>query len=140
MTEDEIKFLEVIYNRGSLAEKSYLNYMHASLGSGATDEAVTHEVENIFSRLSDSGFITGLPQPGLYGITPLGKEKFESLTEKTVTTFQTHFYYSAPRRRFHLGRRIWIALAVMATIFSIALSSIIGHWDELVETVRHLIS
>ncbi len=140
MTEDEIKFLEVIYNRGSLAEQSYLNYVHAKLGSESSDRQVTQEVETIFSRLEDSGLIQGAPQAGLYSITPLGKEKFESLNERTGPALHNQFFFTSRRRRFHLSRRVWIALAVMLVIFSIFLSSIIAHWDRLIEEVKHLIS
>ncbi len=139
MTEDEIRFLEVIYNRGSLAEKSYLNYMHASLGSGSTSENVTHEVETIFSRFSDSGLITGLNSPGLYSITPLGKEKFESLSTRAINPLHAQLnYYTVRRNRFHLSRRVWIALAIILTISSIALSSILAHWEELVAGVKQV--
>lgn len=141
MTEDEIKFLEVIYNRGSLAEQAYLNYVHAKLGAQSSDMQLTRDVETIFSRLEHFGLIEGTRKAGLYNITELGKEKFESLNEQHgAPALHNQFFFTSRRPRFHLSRRVWIALAVMLTVFSIFLSSIIAHWDRLIEEVKHLIS
>ena len=134
MTEEEYKFLEVIYNRGSIPEQSYINYINGSQRGG---EMLTEEasIEEIFSRFQNSGFIdTG--HSGIYRITPLGKEKFEELSEGKEIIRSLENLSLKKTKSFHLGRRIWLALVILVIIVSIIASSIINRWEYLTELLR----
>jgi hypothetical protein len=132
MTEEEYKFLEVIYNRGSIPVQSYINFVSKSR-SGDAAVAEDESIGNIFSRFRDSGLIN-TNNRGIYQITPLGKEKFEELCErKTSRELVNPGKKSKP---FHFGRRVWLAIVILTIIVSVVTSTVIERWDFLMELLR----
>ncbi len=136
MTEEEYKFLEVIYNRGSIPEQSYINYVS---GSQHGDTAVSEDdsVGDIFSRFKDSGLID-TNHRGIYRITPLGKEKFEQICERKEINRNLVNLTDKKSKPFHLGRRVWLALIILVIIVSVLISTIIERWDYLMELFRKI--
>ncbi len=135
MTDEEFKFLEVLYNRGSIPEQSYINYVHGSLHGNALAENET--IENIFSRFQNSGFIDSNHR-GILEITPLGKEKFEELAERKEINRSLANLSTKKTRSIHLGRRIWLAIIILLIVMCVLASTIINRWESMMDLLRHL--
>jgi hypothetical protein len=133
MTEEELKFLEVIYNRGSIPERSCIHFMNKSRQENPEKEDRT--IEEIFSRFQDSGLIDNQNE-GTYRITPLGKEKFEELSEKKKSDRIPMPTPPKKVKSFHLGGRVWLALLILVIIVSIITSTIINRWDHIMNLFR----
>jgi hypothetical protein len=137
MTEEEYKFLEVIYNRGSIPEQSYINYINGSQHGNMVREE--ESIEKIFSRFQNSGLID-TNHGGIYRITPLGKEKFEELLSEGKEISRNLENLTLKKTKpFHLSRRVWLALIILVIIVSILTSTIINRWEYLTELFHHLL-
>lgn len=135
MTEEEFKFLEVLYNRGSIPEQSYINYVHGMLrGNTLTEDEAP---ESIFSRFQNFGFIDSNHR-GIFQITPLGKEKFEELAERKEINRSLANLSTKKTKRLHLSRRVWLAMIILLVVMSVLASTIINRWDAMMDLLHHL--
>jgi hypothetical protein len=134
MTEEEYKCLEVIYNRGSILEQPYINYLNGFLAHTVDDK--DQYIQGLFSKFRDNGFIDGSGK-GIYRITALGREKFEAAADRKEFAHKME-RLSGPKRRVHLGGRFWLALIILVVIVSILTSMILNKWEYLSEVVRKI--
>ncbi len=135
MTEEEFKFLKVLYNRGSIPEQSYINYVHGMLrGNTLTEDEAP---ENIFSRFQNFGFIDSNHR-GIFQITPLGKEKFEELSERKEINRSLASLSTKKTKKLHLSRRVWLAIIILIVVMSVLASTIINRWDAMMDLLHRL--
>src|ERR1700748_1227520 len=113
MTEAEYQFLEVFYKRGKIYQQSFINYLNGSLPE--TIDNKKEYIDNLFSKFKEFGFINDF-EAGQFEITPLGKEKYEELSERKEIHRKLEHLSSKRNRFFHFNAKFWLALIIVTVI------------------------
>lgn len=137
MTEEEYKFLEVIYQRGAIHEPSLVNYLEGKIEEPQTDKS--QAITKIFKRFQQSGLIDNQHED-VYEITELGKEKFRELNRDRKHMYRkpSHTNPFKKIKSFRPDSRFWRATLILAIIASILISMIISRWDQLSNLFREV--
>jgi|SRR5260221_12015102 len=138
MTEDEYKFLEVFYNRGTIQEQSYINYLNSSLPESIENKK--EYIDGLFGKFKEFGFIDLTANSnGVYQITPAGKEKYEELSERKEINRKLEHLSSSRSRIFHFDSRFWITLVIVIIVITVVTSIVLNHWGNLNEIFKNII-
>ena len=141
MTQEELKFLEIIYNRGSIQEQPYINYLSGTLPREVNNK--DQYVKELVSKFRDHGFIDH-SSSGTYRITDLGKEKFEQVNERrepvTAKRESRLERIEIPKiKKVKLDRRFWLALVILVVIVSVIASMILNRITYLSDFLRKFV-
>jgi len=128
MTEAEYKFLEVIYNRGTVQEQSFINFLNGSLPESIENKK--EYIDSLISKFRDYGFINN-SSAGVFEITDLGREKFEELTERKEINRKLEHLSSRKSRVILFSGKFWLALIIVSIIVSIVTSIVLNHWHNI---------
>jgi len=136
MTEDEYKFLEVFYNRGTIQEQSLINYLNGSLPE--TIENKKEYIDDLFSKFKQLGFIDmKAGSGGIYQVTATGREKFEEINERKEITRKLE-HLSSRRIRFNFNSKFWVTLIIVMVAVSVLTSVLLNHWHNISDLVQKL--
>ncbi|MBS1598146.1 MAG: hypothetical protein JST75_07960 [Bacteroidetes bacterium] len=129
MTDDEYKFLEAFYNRGSIQEQSLVNYLNGYLPESLENKK--EYIDGLFAKFKEMKYIDLEPKSNaIYQITALGKEKFEELNERKEINRRLE-HLSSGRSRFHFNSRVWVTLIIVIVIVSVITSVALNHWHNV---------
>ena len=129
MTDDEYKFLEVFYNRGTIQEQSLINYLNGSLPESMENKRAY--IDELFDKFKEMKFIDLVPNSNaIYQITAIGKEKFEELNERKEINRRLE-HLSSHRSRFRFNSKVWVTLIILIVVVSVLTSVALNHWRNI---------
>lgn len=136
MTDAEYKFLEVIYQRGTIPETSLVNYLEGKIEASNPNQG--QAITKLFSNFTQSGFISG-SQEGFYRITELGIEKYKEVSRtRSVQAKPTDHVSLKKTKSFRPDSRFWLATIILALFASFVISMIINRWDRLMNIFHEM--
>lgn len=137
MTEEEYKFLEVIYQQGAIHEPSLVNYLEGKIEDTQPDKS--QAITKIFKRFQQSGLIDNQHED-VFQITELGKEKFRELNRDRKHRLNKPANTNPFKKikSFRPDSRFWRATLILTIIISILISMIINRWDQLSNLFREI--
>jgi hypothetical protein len=135
MTDDEYKFLEVFYNRGTIQEQALVNYLNGSLPESIENKK--EYIVELFAKFKEFGFIDlTTPGSGVYQITATGREKYEELSErKEINRKLEHLSGRSGRIRF--DARFWVTLVIVIVVITVLTSIVLNHKGNLTELLKN---